>query len=260
MDAATLHCPTCGAAATSDATQCAYCKARLATVACPSCFGMLFAGTRFCPHCGAHASRADAGDVTAAERPCPRCKVALHAVSVGDVQVRECGSCAGLWVDAEAFTEITAERERQAAVLASLGGSGAPATAPVADPVRYGPCPQCGKLMNRVNFARYSGVVVDVCKGHGTWFDADELRRVIEFIRSGGLEMAREKERIVREEELRHLQFMQANAGVPLAHDEGAYSGSRYTGGPSSASLLRDVMVDGIAAPLWAVIRALIGR
>jgi len=32
---------------------------------------------------------------------------------------------------------------------------------------------------------------VDVCREHGTWFDKDELRRIVEFIRAGGLEQAR---------------------------------------------------------------------
>ena len=48
--------------------------------------------------------------------------------------------------------------------------------------------------MNRVNFAHCSGVVVDVCQGHGSWFDRDELRRIIEFIRRGGLIIARTRE------------------------------------------------------------------
>ncbi len=53
--------------------------------------------------------------------------------------------------------------------------------------------------MNRVNFAHCSGVIVDVCKEHGTWFDADELRRIVEFIRAGGLvtTRAREKQQIL---------------------------------------------------------------
>jgi hypothetical protein len=36
--------------------------------------------------------------------------------------------------------------------------------------------------------------VVDVCKGHGTWFDCDEMRRIVAFIRAGGLETARSKQ------------------------------------------------------------------
>ena len=47
--------------------------------------------------------------------------------------------------------------------------------------------------MNRVNFAKCSDVIVDVCKGHGTWFDKDELRQIVEFIRGGGMEQSREK-------------------------------------------------------------------
>jgi Zn-finger nucleic acid-binding protein len=50
--------------------------------------------------------------------------------------------------------------------------------------------------MNRSNFARSSGVIIDVCKHHGVWFDADELPKIIGFIHKGGMELAREKERI----------------------------------------------------------------
>jgi hypothetical protein len=46
--------------------------------------------------------------------------------------------------------------------------------------------------MNRVNFGHCSSVVVNVCpEKHGTWFEKDELRRVVDFIHSGGLEKAR---------------------------------------------------------------------
>ena len=39
-------------------------------------------------------------------------------------------------------------------------------------------------MMNRVNFGRLSGTIVDVCKGHGTFLDPGELHRIVEFIRS----------------------------------------------------------------------------
>ncbi len=60
--------------------------------------------------------------------------------------------------------------------------------------VSYIACPVCKQLMNRVNFAHCSNVVVDVCRTHGTWFDRDELRRIVEFIRAGGLEMERDRQ------------------------------------------------------------------
>ena len=58
--------------------------------------------------------------------------------------------------------------------------------------IRYRPCAQCGKLMNRTNYGRISGVVLDTCKQRGLWFDQDELRRVLMFIEGGGLERSRD--------------------------------------------------------------------
>jgi Zn-finger nucleic acid-binding protein len=93
----------------------------------------------------------------------------------------------------EPFERICAHNESQAAVLArpanELG------TAQGLEKVRYLQCPECSKLMNRVNFAKYSGVIMDVCKEHGTFFDRDELRRIVTFIREGGLDMSRDRER-----------------------------------------------------------------
>jgi Zn-finger nucleic acid-binding protein len=59
--------------------------------------------------------------------------------------------------------------------------------------------------MNRMNFARCSGVIVDICKQHGTWFDRDELSRIVEFISGGGLEAARVREKEDIKEERRRL-------------------------------------------------------
>jgi Zn-finger nucleic acid-binding protein len=85
--------------------------------------------------------------------------------------------------------------------------------------------------MNRVNFARCSGVVVDVCKGHGTWFDRDELRQIVEFIRGGGLEVSRAREKRELEEERQRLRQEQLTANLPhrtragLDDEQGNHSG-----------------------------------
>jgi Zn-finger nucleic acid-binding protein len=115
----------------------------------------------------------------------------MHNVVIGATRMQECPKCEGLWVDAATLQQICAERERQTPVLqrGEPGTSGA-----VEQKIQYLPCPVCGTLMNRVNFAHYSNVIVDVCKAHGTWFDQDELRRTIEFIRAGGLDNARVRE------------------------------------------------------------------
>jgi hypothetical protein len=44
--------------------------------------------------------------------------------------------------------------------------------------------------MNRKLFADRSGIVVDVCREHGTFFDVGELPAIIKFVLSGGLTKA----------------------------------------------------------------------
>jgi Zn-finger nucleic acid-binding protein len=193
----------CGAAVSTDAPQCLFCRAQLATVACPSCFGMMFVGSRHCPRCGAKWSRAKEEQVEgAAKRACPRCRIELESVRIGESVLRECPRCAGLWVDVASFEQICADREQQSAVL----GVASPVPSETNEQrVQYVPCPECGQLMNRANFARCSGVVVDLCKGHGTWFDRDELQRIVEFIRDGGLQTARTREKEQLKDEWQRL-------------------------------------------------------
>ena len=150
--------------------------------------------------------------------------------------MRECGRCAGLWVEVAAFEKLCANREQQAAVLG--GASPAPPHVLRAEQkIQYAPCPQCGQLMNRINFARCSGVIVDVCKGHGTWFDRDELSAIVQFIRSGGLETSRQKEKNEIEfqrQQLRMEEMVAANRANSLGFyhgDEDRVSGLSAAGG-----------------------------
>lgn len=203
----------CGAAVSTDEPQCLFCKARLATVACPSCFGMMFTGSRHCPRCGAEAARVEEIDGVVEKRDCPRCRLDLARVKVGNVSLRECASCSGLWVDVSSFEKICVDREQQSSVLgAATPVSPGQKSFDSGSRVKYVPCPECKQLMNRVNFARCSGIVVDVCKGHGTWFDRDEMQQIVEFIRSGGLEAARAKEKQQLSDEWQRLRREQLAA------------------------------------------------
>jgi Zn-finger nucleic acid-binding protein len=148
---------------------------------------MIFQGARFCPLCGARADRAEIENTT---MPCPKCEVELGKITVGKSIICECSKCEGLWLDTFSFQEICNDREQQAAVL----GTTVVLPAPVIDQVRYVKCPQCSEPMQRVNFAGSSGVVIDVCRQHGSWFDASELQRIIQFIRAGGMERSRERQ------------------------------------------------------------------
>ena len=236
MNAETLNCFNCGAAVSSDSTQCQYCSSRLATVSCPSCFGMMFIGSKHCPRCGAAAASIAAAALPG--RNCPRCRTEMQPVTIGVTAIRECFKCEGLWLDVTSFEKICSDREQQSAVLGAASPAPTHAASDAVNKVSYVPCPECGQLMNRINFARCSGVIVDVCKGHGTWFDRDELSRIVEFIRSGGLEAARERDKAQLDEARREFEAERTRTGRSslLAFDENEH---RLSGIASARGLLK---------------------
>ncbi len=172
----------------------------------------------------------------------------MTSVTIGNAPMRECQKCEGLWLDTPIFKLICADRERQAVIL---GDAFAHEDKPEIDhkeQIRYVPCPQCRQLMNRVNFAKCSDVIVDVCKGHGTWFDRDELRQIIEFIRDGGMERSREKLRHEIEfqrEQLRGEQLRAGqNASIHITSVTSFSSDDERLGGLSAAGGLLKLLLE----------------
>ena len=211
MDVKALNCPNCGAGGASDSSECQFCKTRLRTVACTTCFGLMFVGSKFCDHCGAVAAPAafDDGEELG---DCPRCRVPLGFMRVGQTNLRECSKCDGLWADVATFETICADREKQSAVLGFIGQR--TLTAEPLTKISYVRCPDCNEMMNRSNFARASGVIVDICKKDGVWFDADEMPRIIEFIQKGGMELARQREKSELQNERDRLRDEQRRLGL----------------------------------------------
>ncbi len=206
-----LQCPACGAPVSPDGAVCTYCRTALAVVACPSCFGRVFVGSNHCQHCGAEMLlAAHAPPEEASQRECPRCStrlpnggtplngLTLSAHLVGETLLEECSSCGGVWLEATAFDNLIKNRDEQGLVLSSRGPylelEAFERSPGALMPTRYVPCPHCQQLMNRKNFAETSGVIVDVCKPHGIWFDRDELGRIIQFVMKGGLDESRRRE------------------------------------------------------------------
>lgn len=160
----------------------------------------------------------------------------MNAVTIGSISLLECGGCEGIWVDVETLQQICAEKEKQAAVLGMPANPDEPAA--LEQHIRYVPCPVCHELMNRVNFAHCSRVIVDVCKAHGAWFDKDELRRTVEFIRSGGLEKARAQQLEQIKNEERRLVAL--NSVVPFDSS----MASAYSFDDSNSARAIDLLLD----------------
>lgn len=112
-----------------------------------------------------------------------------------EVQAHRCPRCRGIWIDPASFRRLCDDEARTAGEEDALAQPPGAARAPQgrgptparADRVRYRPCPACGELMNRDNFARVSGVILDVCRPHGAWLDRGELAAIRRFLREGGV-------------------------------------------------------------------------
>jgi Zn-finger nucleic acid-binding protein len=208
VPAGSLACPSCGAPAAPEALRCDHCATPLALVACPGCLGRIFRGARFCSHCGGSAARATPADARPV-RACPRCRQPLAAAAIGTATLDECTRCGGVWAERPDLERILAASESQSKAETLGAPTKVPAGGASAVSVSYVPCPTCTRLMNRFNFARCSGVIVDVCKPHGTWFDRDELQRLVAFVHQGGLARARQHEREDLEQERGRLRLQQ---------------------------------------------------
>lgn len=176
-----------------------------------------------CPNCGTPVDRREIDPQKAL--PCPACDHPLHAALIADTPIHECSHCGGLWLDPETFHQVSADREHQEKALtfppvAALNESGTKSSPSIGQRL-YRPCPICGELMNRKNFAGCSGVIVDLCKQHGIWFDHQELQKIIAFIQDGGLRKAREieKESLIAEQKRLQTLKQEQSLGVMASID-----------------------------------------
>jgi len=133
----------------------------------------------------------------------------MELLRLGGTTLRSCTACGGLWLDPQALQRLCDVREERAGVVSVLAAR-VPTSEGAPDVIKYAPCPVCTKLMNRTNFAKASGVILDVCKNDGVWLDRGELQRVLGFVDAGGMAVSREREKQKLAEEQRRLAAMQA--------------------------------------------------
>jgi hypothetical protein len=91
-------------------------------------------------------------------------------------------------------------------------------------------------------------VIIDVCKGHGAWFERGELSRVLTFVEDGGLERARQEELEKQQEEKRALEREMREVARLSASVNGttvfrySHTFTRDTGDGWGTTLLRDAL------------------
>lgn len=213
--AVTFRCPSCGAPASDRERACAWCGSLLSTRRCVACFALNARDASRCGRCGATLPREVLAPEAGGNR-CPDCAVPLAAHAAGAIGYAECARCGGLFLRNEAFEAVTRDADARARMRAVEPVA---ASKDVRLPARfhYRPCPACRSLMLRTNYASGSGVIVDVCRAHGVWFDRGELTAIVEFLESGGWERVRKRERDRLTEEVAALETRARNA-EPGAH------------------------------------------
>jgi Zn-finger nucleic acid-binding protein len=225
-----LACPHCGAGVAPTGSRCAHCSAALLVKACPRCLSRVFHGHKHCPGCGAELGLA-ATEHTHEDRACPRCVTPLHARRAADVVIDECNTCLGVFLDHVAIQRLIVDRaQSRAEALVGVLARVEVHALPAAGQKMYLKCPICGAVMNRKLFAAGSGVIIDVCRAHGTFFDAGELPLVISFVMNGGLDKAQKQEiERMREAAKRELHASQ-NTQLPAArvHNDSSSSGAGW--------------------------------
>ena len=163
---------------------------------CCSCSAPLPANTARCRYCG---TRNDM-DFTAinrfavsreeSNRQCPHCQIRLQTIRLtrdGAFVIERCDTCFGLFFDpgeVQAFLQasVAQTHEINFKEISNINLE----RAKVNRQFRYIKCPECGKIMNRINFGYRSGVVMDQCKDHGVWLDNGELIHLMEWKKAGG--------------------------------------------------------------------------
>jgi len=203
-------------------------------VSCESCGASLSVGELSCKYCKTtfdrDLSRLKYGlESKKSDRNCPACDKPLKSIDLEigyKFIIERCEDCLGIFMDKQELEEFLAWAK------AHPGGVDTPRLLELLscperpwEKVVYRNCPVCAQQMARRNFGKRSGVVVDICRSHGTWLDAGELNQLIKWSNAGGVEgrcmLDEEKERIKKEAAKTRAENQEINRrkGITLGYD-----------------------------------------
>jgi Zn-finger nucleic acid-binding protein len=193
------RCGACGGPLEDGATACRFCGGHVErdalklTLLCPECFAANPRRCQFCCSCGVELAPEPVGAAKPTHHACPVCAKPLFERRLGNTWVEECNECHGLFIAVthlEHLVQHAARAQKSASVPAPVPAPLVPASGVVL----YRRCPECNQLMQRRNYGRASGVIVDECRMHGHWLDANELEAIGRFISSGEQQQVRLRE------------------------------------------------------------------
>ena len=125
------------------------------------------------------------------ERVCPNCEVLLETHLINEskqLYIEKCKHCDGIFLDFGELEEIM-ESEIRKSERYDFKRLHEIKNNPLIREreVRYKKCPECRKVMLRLNYHGRSGVIIDRCKEHGYWLDSGELRQIMEWAKLEGI-------------------------------------------------------------------------
>ena len=107
---------------------------------------------------------------------CPRCvSTYLSSWKQAGNTLHACGGCGGIWIGHAIYARAVHEGDQQLLHFAEVASKNQRAR--VADDGEQAPCPECSAMMSRMCIQEL-GIWLDICSGHGVWFDCEELRQV----------------------------------------------------------------------------------
>ncbi|MDD3818198.1 MAG: zf-TFIIB domain-containing protein [Thiovulaceae bacterium] len=165
---------------------------------CTHCGAPLPKNSMICEYCGVRndielKSKNIGAELPQSNRFCPDCLVQLESSDVGVKErfiIEKCPKCYGLFFDHDELEKLLKEsvdvshridRQKLHALMQYPRHQ---------DKIIYRRCPVCNQTMQRRNYARTSGVIMDVCFEHGIWLDAGEFKQLQEWARLGGVQKA----------------------------------------------------------------------
>lgn len=163
---------------------------------CRSCSAPLPANINRCTYCNVrndidlHGRHQYSIKTKHSDRICPHCEVALQTIKLsvnGSLFIERCNTCFGLFFDSgeiEALLESSVSNvfEINFELINNINKDRYQNN----KDFKYVKCPVCQIHMNRVNFGRRSGVIIDQCKKHGVWLDSGEITHLMEWKKAGG--------------------------------------------------------------------------